>query len=76
MRSPAPSLDAINEIIRERDQTITHFGFEPNEIQRIAASNTSLGVSRWTPAGTALDFDHIWDGYDLLVELTRLVRVA
>lgn len=70
------SLDAINEIIRERDQTITHFGFEPNEIQRIAASNTSLGVSRWTPAGTALDFDHIWDGYDLLAELTRLVRVA
>jgi hypothetical protein len=70
------SLDAIDDIIRERDQTVTHFGFDPGDIERIATNNTSLGVSRWTPAGTALDFDHIWDGYDLVAELTRLVRVT
>ncbi len=34
------------------------------------------GVSRWAPIGTALDFDFIWDGYDIPFELTRLIRVS
>jgi hypothetical protein len=33
-------------------------------------------VSRWAPIGTALDFDFIWDGYDIPFELTRLVRIS
>ena len=42
----------------------------------IAASRAGPGVSRWAPIGTALDFDFIWDGYDIPFELTRLVRVS
>ena len=32
--------------------------------------------SRWAPIGTALDFDFIWDGYDIPFELTRLIRIS
>ena len=42
----------------------------------VAASRAGPGVSRWAPIGTALDFDFIWDGYDIPFELTRLVRVS
>ena len=71
-----PALDAVNGILQERDQTVTHFGFEPEAIVSVAGSGAAPGGMRWTPVGTALNFDFVWDGYDLPFELTRLVRVA
>jgi hypothetical protein len=71
-----PSLSEVAGFIRESDQTITYFGWERSEIETIAASRAGPGVSRWAPIGTALDFDFIWDGYDIPFELTRLVRIS
>jgi Acyl-CoA reductase (LuxC) len=71
-----PALAEAVTFIRESDQTITYFGWERDEIEEVAASRTGPGVSRWAPIGTALDFDFIWDGYDIPVELTRLIRVS
>ena len=70
------SLAEVASFIGESDQTITYFGWERGEIEAVAASRTGPGVSRWAPIGTALDFDFIWDGYDIPFELTRLVRVS
>jgi hypothetical protein len=70
------SLDEVASFIRESDQTITYFGWERGEIEAVAASRIGPGVSRWAPIGTALDFDFIWDGYDIPFELTRLIRVS
>jgi acyl-CoA reductase LuxC len=71
-----PSLAEIIRFIRESDQTITYFGWERAEIEAVAASRAGPGVARWAPIGTALDFDFIWDGYDIPFELTRLVRIS
>ncbi|HLX98008.1 MAG TPA: acyl-CoA reductase, partial [Roseiarcus sp.] len=70
------SLAAVTSFIRERDQTITYFGWERGEIEKVAASRAGPGVARWAPIGTALDFDFIWDGYDIPFELARLVRIS
>jgi Acyl-CoA reductase (LuxC) len=70
------SLAEVASFIRESDQTITYFGWERGDIETVAASRTGPGVSRWAPIGTALDFDFIWDGYDIPFELTRLVRIS
>lgn len=70
-----PTLAAVAPFIREHDQTATHFGFAPAEIEEVAAVAATVGVSRWTPVGSALDFDSIWDGYDLPSEMTSLIRV-
>ncbi len=70
------SLSEIASFIRESDQTITYFGWERREVEAVAASRAGPGVSRWAPIGTALDFDFIWDGYDIPFELTRLVRIS
>jgi acyl-CoA reductase LuxC len=70
------SLAEVASFIRESDQTITYFGWGRGEIEAVAASRTGPGVSRWAPIGTALDFDFIWDGYDIPFELTRLVRIS
>ncbi len=71
-----PTLEALTGHLRARDQTVTHFGFRTEDIRKVAAANTTLGVARWTPIGSALDFDPVWDGYDLLSELTRFIRVT
>lgn len=69
------TLADILPFIREHDQTATHFGFQLTEIRDLAIASATLGVSRWTPVGSALDFDSIWDGYDLPSELTSLVSI-
>ena len=70
------SLAEVTRFIRDSDQTITYFGWERAEIENVAASRAGPGVARWAPIGTALDFDFIWDGYDIPFELTRLVRIS
>jgi hypothetical protein len=70
------SLADVASFIRESDQTITYFGWDRAEVAALAAIRTGPGASRWAPIGSALDFDFIWDGYDIPFELTRLVRVS
>jgi hypothetical protein len=62
--------------LAENIQTIVHFGFTPDELDAFARGLPPLAVTRVVPAGAALDFDVVWDGYDLFSELTRLLRVT
>jgi hypothetical protein len=68
-------LDALRPLVREHDQTLTYFGFDPGQMEAFVAPLTS-GLTRVAPFGQALDFSFVWDGYDLPRELTRLVRVT
>jgi hypothetical protein len=60
----------------ENIQTIVHFGFTAEELDAFARGLPPLSVTRIVPAGAALDFDAIWDGYDLFSELTRILRLT
>jgi hypothetical protein len=60
----------------ENIQTIVHFGFAEEELNDLVRGLPPLAVTRVVPAGAALDFDAVWDGYDLLSELTRLLRLT
>jgi hypothetical protein len=68
-------LAAIAPTLEENVQTIIHFGFEPEVLRTFADEIPVLSVARIVPVGEALDFDAIWDGYDLTAELTRLLRI-
>jgi hypothetical protein len=61
--------------LEENVQTIVHAGFVQDTLEVFAASLRPFGVTRIVPMGQALDFDAVWDGYDLFSELTRLLRV-
>jgi hypothetical protein len=60
----------------ENIQTVVHFGFGADELDAFARGLPPLSVTRVVPAGAALDFDAIWDGYDLFSELTRILRTS
>ncbi|CAM2960398.1 acyl-CoA reductase [Saccharomonospora xinjiangensis] len=62
-------------LLRRRDQTIVHFGFESEVLARHARAFAACGVDRLVPVGEATRFGAVWDGYDLLHEFSRLVTV-
>jgi len=71
-------LDRLEDLVRfggEGDQTVTHFGFGPHELRSLARALGARGVDRVVPVGEALAFDVVWDGYDLLDDFTRRVRL-
>jgi hypothetical protein len=67
---------AIYPALGENIQTIVQFGFDAEALAAFARGLPALSVTRIVPAGQALDFDSVWDGYDLFGELTRLLRVS
>jgi hypothetical protein len=62
--------------VQQKHQTLTYFGFEKSELAKLAHNATMSGLSRIVPIGQALNFDAVWDGYDLVRELTRTIRLG
>ncbi|MBL4829139.1 MAG: hypothetical protein JKY55_04510 [Aliivibrio sp.] len=69
------SLDEIGKMAQRKDQTVTHFGFSRNELISFAGSIVGRGGYRIVPIGQALNFGPIWDGLDLLTDMTRKIVV-
>lgn len=68
----AGSLLDLVPAMNRQDQTVSHFGFTPAELEEFATELGGRGVDRIVPFGSALTFGAIWDGYDLPGEFTRL----
>jgi hypothetical protein len=61
------------QVLRPADQTLAHAGFAPSDLDVLFELARSCGVLRVVPVGRALAFSRVWDGMDLLHEMTRLV---
>lgn len=68
-------LEELEGFASQADQTITAFGFERDQLRELAARIGARGVDRIVPVGQALSFDVVWDGFDLIEDLTRKVTV-
>ncbi len=58
-----------------RVQTITYYGFEPQDWHDLVLKHKMPGIDRIVPIGKALDMDLVWDGYVLSQELSRVIAV-
>lgn len=65
------SMDELSPMVNERYQTITYFGFMPNIIRNVIASQKLRGIDRVVPVGAAIDMGLFWDGYDIVTSLSR-----
>jgi len=61
--------------IQRADQTLAAFGFDQNQMRDFVSALQGRGIDRIVPFGQALQFNRIWDGYDLLQEFTRRVFI-
>ena len=62
-------------VVTDKYQTITYFGINPEELQQNIIENKLRGIDRIVPIGKAMDIGVIWDGHDLLRELSREISV-
>lgn len=69
------SLKELKGIVNEKYQTLTYYGVHPEALAEHVMENHWLGIDRIVPIGKALDMDVIWDGYDLVREMSRIVDV-
>jgi hypothetical protein len=58
------------KLVTKKMQTFSYFGFTSKEIKDLANLSAGLGIDRIVPVGSALDFEYIWDGYNLVDALT------
>jgi hypothetical protein len=61
--------------VDEGDQTLTHWGFTPEALRAFARDAGARGLDRLVPIGQALAFDVVWDGFHLVDDMLRRVRV-
>lgn len=62
-------------IINEKYQTITYFGVNPEDLKNQIVKNNLCGVDRIVPIGKAMDISVVWDGHDLIRELSRIITI-
>ena len=67
------SLNDLADIVNEKYQTLTYFGFTAEDLADIVIKNRWLGIDRIVPVGNSLDMGTVWDGYDLISEMSRIV---
>jgi hypothetical protein len=69
------NLAEIKPFIQNKFQTLTHFGLTTEDCAMLANLSRGLGLDRVVPVGSALAFDYIWDGYNLVSELLSFKKV-
>lgn len=69
-------LSELCAVITEKFQTITYFGIDAVALREELIAANVRGIDRIVPVGKAMDIDVIWDGHDLVGELSRIVKVS
>ena len=67
------NITELKKIITKKFQTITYFGIDPKKIEKFILTNEIVGIDRLVPIGRAFDIGPIWDGYDIIYSLSRII---
>ena len=67
------SRDELFNVVTEKFQTVTQFGIDATELARQIASAHLRGIDRIVPVGQAMDIGILWDGFDLIRMLSRII---
>ena len=66
-------LRGLSHIVNSSFQTLTYFGADREYLLDFVLDNGLSGIDRIVPVGQALDIGVIWDGYDIVKSLSRIV---
>lgn len=68
------NLSEILPVCDEKCQTMTYLGIDKKEINEFLALKPK-GIDRIVPLGKSMDFSLLWDGHDLIGEMSRIITV-
>ena len=63
-------------IVTEKFQTITCFGIDMQALQQAVIEAGLRGIDRIVPVGKAMAISEVWDGHDLVKELSKKVALV
>jgi len=63
-------------IVSQKFQTLSYLGINEEELQSFVIENGLTGIDRIVPVGKTSDFSFIWDGYDLIECMSRVIIIA
>ena len=66
-------LSDIAEAVDEKFQTMVQFGFDSTNLRTRIIHFGLTGIDRIVPIGKALDIGLVWDGYDLIDAMSRII---
>ncbi len=70
--------DLLKDVLKlagSKFQTMTYFGVSADVLQDAVITSGCLGIDRIVPVGSALDMNPIWDGYDVIKSLSRVIDI-
>ena len=68
-------INSLSDIVNNKYQTLTYYGVDKKILENFVIENNISGIDRIVPVGRALDMDIIWDGYDIISYLSRIVDI-
>ena len=68
-------LSILPRIITEKYQTLSYFGLDRAFFKKFIQKNEIRGIDRIVPIGRAMEMSYLWDGYNLLNSLTRVIDI-
>ena len=69
------NLREIEGVCDIRCQTLTYFGVKEEDFRAFLEEVRPIGIDRIVPMGKSMDFTLIWDGYDLIRQMSRRVSI-
>lgn len=72
----AASLAELVPMVNQRFQTLTYFGVDKEMLADFVVGQRLTGIDRIVPVGSGLDIGVIWDGYDVIASLSRIIDVV
>ena len=69
------NLNEIADVCDVRCQTLTYFGVKKEDFKLFLEEARPIGIDRIVPMGKSMDFALVWDGYDLIRQMSRKVTI-
>ena len=71
-------IDNLEEIVNVCDikcQTLTYFGVKKEDFENFLDKARPIGIDRIVPIGKSMDFTLVWDGYDLIRQMSKKITI-
>lgn len=72
----AKDIDEIMPLCKSRCQTLSYYGVSKEVLKDMVEKNRPSGIDRIVPIGRTMDFSLVWDGHDLVREMSRVVTAV
>lgn len=69
-------LEDMLPLLSRKVQTVSYFGIEKEVWAKFLIKNNAQGIDRIVPFGRALDFNYVWDGFDMPETLLREITLT